>query len=353
MPARWWRSRREATARSSSPMAGISSRGWKRPARSLPARRPDRACRPADGECARGPVRRPADEGDRGRDVPAAAVDLGRPEARRRLRLGPARPRASGSSSASPISRRQRFSRYQANRRPASTTTMRPCVRFANGASGVAVRLRDLAEGAPGADRPPHLRLRGHAPPRHRARAPRASPPRRQATTVVPLKPGDGAYTCDGAAAGARRSLSRQTGAERRARHGRPARRRGARRHVPLGRERPDGAGVMNRMRIVGWAKRSVPTRLRVFRHAWSAWARFALPTLQTLGSRHEQGPAPWRPRSPHRRGHRPARLLDAVGRADHPAISLHLPQCRGADARLAHDRGMRWRASCRRRSKP
>ena len=51
-------------------------------------------------------------------------------------------------------------------------------VRFAGGATG-SVRRGDAAQGPPGADRPPHLRLRGHAPPRHRARAGRASPPRR------------------------------------------------------------------------------------------------------------------------------------------------------------------------------
>ena len=43
-----------------------------------------------------------------------------------------------------------------------------------------------------------------------------------------------------------------------------------------------------------------------------------------------------------HGRGHSEARLLDAVGCADDPAVSLHLPQRGGADARLAHHRGRR-----------
>ena len=53
-----------------------------------------RARRPADGVGAGRPLRRPADAGDGGPPVPPAALDLGRSRSRRRLRLGPARPRA-------------------------------------------------------------------------------------------------------------------------------------------------------------------------------------------------------------------------------------------------------------------
>ena len=82
-----------AGARSSSPMAGTSSR-WRPRRRGWSPGRQDRACRPADGQRPRRPLRRPADAGDRRRDVPAAAIDLGRSETGRRLRLGATRPRA-------------------------------------------------------------------------------------------------------------------------------------------------------------------------------------------------------------------------------------------------------------------
>ena len=56
--------------------------------------RQGRACRAANGQRPRRPLRRPADAGDRRGDVPAAAIDLGRSETRRRLRLGTTGPRA-------------------------------------------------------------------------------------------------------------------------------------------------------------------------------------------------------------------------------------------------------------------
>ena len=52
-------------------------------------------------------------------------------------------------------------------------------VRFAGGATGVALRRGDVAERQAGADRPAHFRLRRDAAARHRARAARASPARR------------------------------------------------------------------------------------------------------------------------------------------------------------------------------
>ena len=73
---------------------GWNFKDWADEARALVANgrdRPDRACRAADGLCAGGPLRRPADEGDRGAHVPSSAFDLGRSRAGRRLWLGPAR----------------------------------------------------------------------------------------------------------------------------------------------------------------------------------------------------------------------------------------------------------------------
>ena len=142
-------------------------------------RRADRARRPADGECARGSVCRAAHEGDGRRDVPPARLHLGRPEGRRRLRLGPAR-----ASARPPLSHRR--SRAAGGlRRHRQIAGRRRLLRCGGGPlrrrrDGGAVRRRDLAEGQAGADRPPHLRLGGDAPPRHRARAPGAAPPRRQ-----------------------------------------------------------------------------------------------------------------------------------------------------------------------------
>ena len=86
--------------------------------------RAHRACRAADGLCARGPLRRPADEGNRGAHVPSAALDLGRSEAGRRLWLGSARacPRVVVPHRRSRAD--ARCSPSPASRRPASTITM-------------------------------------------------------------------------------------------------------------------------------------------------------------------------------------------------------------------------------------
>ena len=118
-------------------------------------------------------------------------------------------------------------------------------VRFGNGASGSLSGSATLPKG-----RPVQIDLRifgseGMLAPRHRARAP-GTPPARRPRYGRAAEARRRRLYLRGAAAGARRPLSRQTGAERRPRPGRPARRRSARRNVPLGRERPDGAGVMN-----------------------------------------------------------------------------------------------------------
>ena len=156
----------------------------------------DRACRPADGECARGSVRRQADDGDGGRHVPAAAVDLGRPETGRRFRLGPARPCARPALPRRRSGAGRRCLRSPASRRPGSTTTTRrssasPAARAAS-LSGAAT----LPKG-----RPVQIDLRIFGSEgmllldieRERLELRR----RDGQDEVVPMKPGDGAYACE------------------------------------------------------------------------------------------------------------------------------------------------------------
>ena len=183
--------------RSSWPMAGTSSLTSATPASSSrAAHRPDRARRPADGLAARGPLGRPADGRDRRRHVPPAALDLGRPEARRRLRLGPARPRARP-----PLPRR----------RPRAGRGLRPHRHLA--------RRRRLLRRRRGPLREWRHRQRSRAPRPCRSTAasrstsgssaPRAccsstssasawsSAAATADDTIVPMAAGDGAYTCE------------------------------------------------------------------------------------------------------------------------------------------------------------
>ena len=110
------------------------------------------------------------------------------------------------------------------------------------------------------------------------------------------------------AAQRAGRPLPRPADRQRRPRPGRPTGHRGAGRDVPLGGERTDGGGVSKDLRNGGLDRLTV-------------------------------------------RGHRQTRILDALGRADDPALPLHLPRRRGAVAGVANERGGPSRGCCRHRS--
>ena len=172
--------------------------------------RAGRARRPPDGECARRSVSQ-ASRWTRRR----ARCSALRPQPGRTRRAPAASAGASSSTrsacfSVSPIlCRRKSSPSPDSPPRPWTITMQRWC-------ASPAVRPprfpapRRLPKGQAGADRPAHLRLGGHAPPRHRTRAAGASPPRRQGRVIAPMRRDRAATACDAAAPRAGRPLPRR-----------------------------------------------------------------------------------------------------------------------------------------------